>query len=140
MRVGRVNSRFARIADTITPWRVVPPGCRLAGFAGPDSEALWALRSDCALAEQVEDALLTLVRLRQHRRRRLRKNLRRSELGRLGREIGVCDARFRFGQVGCGRRQVVHRRLQPVLHRAQIGTLRRHRVDCGTDLRRACAA
>src|SRR3546814_10528414 len=51
------------------------------------------------------------------------------ELRRFGREIGVLDARLGFRQIGDGRRQIVDRRLEPVLLRTQVGALRRDRLD-----------
>ncbi len=81
MRKGAVNSQLASPFDTITPRRVATAGVSYVGFAGPAAKP-GGLVVRFRLTEQVEHALLALVRLSQHCCRSLREDLGCGQLGR----------------------------------------------------------
>src|SRR5437868_15509397 len=79
------------------------------------------LRFRWGLAEQAQHIRLALVRLGEHRRRRLAQDLRLGEVGRLSREIGVLDARARVAEIGNLVGQVVDDRLEAALAGTERG-------------------
>src|SRR5690554_4907450 len=75
------------------------------------------------LAQQAEDRLRQLVGLGQHRSTRLLHDLVLGQVGRLGCVVGVQYAAAGSGGVLSNVLQVADGRLEPVLHRTQLGAL-----------------
>src|SRR3954468_15298073 len=95
------------------------------------------------LAEERQNALARLVRLRQHRSAGLLQDLELRELDHLAGHVHVADAALGGGQVLLVDGRVLERVPETVLHRAELRALRAHGVDGGIDLGdvgRACGS
>src|SRR3954468_17436626 len=86
------------------------------------------------LAEERQNALARLVRLRQHRSAGLLQDLELREVDHLAGHVHVADAALGSRQVLLVDRRVLERVPEAVLHRAELRALRAHGVDGGVDL------